>query len=168
MEALPKVILIRQLIQIILCLKGSKAVKAEKVHGIHQRLAAEKMQLSRAAPVTFARLHSAACFSADVSVETLHSFVWFGARCPSSDWLLRAVGSAHTFSFSLKVFQFMCRGEVKGIGYQSCFEVLLGLGFFLCSTCAMLLSVSLNCAFLLITSLTRSFSSSRSLFALSL
>lgn len=60
---------------------------------------------------------------------------------------------------------FICSREVKGIGYQSRFEVVLSLSSF-AGTCTMLLSVSLNCSFLLITSLTSSFSSSCSLFSL--
>lgn len=62
----------------------------------------------------------------------------------------------------------ICRGEVKGISYQSRFEVILSLCVFLASTCATLPSFRLNCSFLIITSLTSSFSSSRSLFSLML
>lgn len=79
MKTAPKVVLIRQLIQIIFCLKGSKAAAAETVH--HQRAFKKgrkrRWRLRADAPVVFVKLSCVLALDSpqNVTAEIMHSFV---------------------------------------------------------------------------------------------
>lgn len=136
MKAAPKVELIRQLIRITVCLKGSKVATVETVHNIHKRLKTEKLLLSHTdAPVMFVKLSCVLVLESlkmswCKSCRTLFSFqqtVHFLRLAP-----LSSTQCTHFLFFcgacSVTLY-FICSGEVKGIGYQSHFEVVLSLSY---------------------------------------
>lgn len=173
MKTVPKVVLIRQLIQIIFRLKGSKAATVRDSPR-YRRAVKDRNNAAftgwRSCRVCQTKLWSGTLDSLKMSRQksrlALFS-LWQNVRplrlAPLSmhcQLILFSPGLAEMARLC-----FICWGEVKGISYQSPFEVLLSR---LAGTCAMLPSVSLNCSFLLITSLTSSFSTSHSLFSLAL
>lgn len=80
MKTVPKVVLIRQLIQIIFCPKRSEAAALETVRAINERLTTEEMLLLQAdAPVMFVRL-SCVGLSSNVTMEIALGLVWFRSK----------------------------------------------------------------------------------------
>lgn len=171
MKAAPKVELIRQLIQITVCLKGSKVATVETVHNIHKRLKTEKMLLSHTdAPVMFVKLSCVLVLESlkmswCKSCRTLFSFqqtVHFLRLAP-----LSSTQCTHFLFFVvLAVLHYTLFAAEKSRESVTNRTLKWLSASATASTCTMLLSVSLNCSFLLITSLTSSFSSSCSLFTL--